>query len=82
MQATSTAVSTLQLILVAAFPTATALVGILIAYSQFGGLLRAHESLSKRMDDLNVNLIQLRNQNHSDIQMLTGKVIELMDRQR
>ena len=79
MQATSTTVSTLQLTLVAAFPTATALVGILISYSQFTGL---NTNLSKRMDDLNSNLIQLRSQTHSDIQMLTGKVIELRDHQR
>ena len=70
MQAAQT-ISNLQLALVVAIPTVTALVGILISYSQ-------NSTTNARLTDLQSNLIQMRNQTHEDISMLTGKIIEIM----
>ena len=52
-------------VLTAAFPTIAALVGIIVSNGRFN-------DLSKRMDDLSANMVQHRNQIHSDIQMLIG----------
>ena len=64
-------ISNFQLALVVAIPTVTALVGILISYSQ-------NSSTNARLTDLQSNLVQMRNQTHEDISMLTGKIIEIM----
>jgi len=53
------------LVIAAAFPTLTALIGILVNNGRFN-------DLSKRIDDLNANMNQHRAQIHSDIQMLIG----------
>ena len=70
-------------VLTAAFPTIAALIGILVSNGRFNDLSKriddmsgriegVNSSLSKRMDDLSANVVQHRNQIHSDIQMLIG----------
>ena len=70
-------------VLTAAFPTIAALIGILVNNGRFNDLSKriddmsgriegVNASLSKRMDDLSANMMQHRNQIHSDIQMLIG----------
>ncbi len=71
--ASSEGITLTQLVIAVAFPTVITLVGFLVSFSQ-------NNATQWRLDDTNANLIQLRTQTHSDLQLLTGKVIELMDR--
>ena len=70
-------------ILTAAFPTIAVLLGILVNNGRFNDLPKriddlsgrindVNTGLSKRIDDLSANMVQPRNQMHSDIQMLIG----------
>jgi tetrahydromethanopterin S-methyltransferase subunit G len=70
-------------VLTAAFPTITILLGILVNNGRFNDLSKriddlsgrindVNTGLSKRIDDLSANMVQHRNQIHSDIQMLIG----------
>ena len=54
-----------QLVIAVAFPTVITLVGFPVSFSQ-------NNATQRRLDDTNANLIQLRTQTHSDLQLLAG----------
>ena len=53
------------LVIATAFPTLTALIGILVSNGRFN-------DLGSRIEDLGASMLQHRNQIHSDIQTLIG----------